>query len=312
MNSKFAAITRIALGLCLIVFFDSARAGTKTHSSMNGPATKAPGSAVPASTETLVWSDEFNGTQAQSSPDPTKWTYETGGGGWGNGELETYCAYGSNASPCNAKTPNVYVGSDGYLHIVGRKNAANRYTSARIKTEGLASFQYGRLEARIRIPAGEGMWPAFWMLGDSVETVGWPKCGEFDIMENIGKEPAIVHGSIHGQGFTGTLMGLPYVDLGNTPFSQGFHNYGLIWAPSRVEYYVDSPSNVYAIFTPASLPVGAAWPFDSGKFFFILNLAVGGKWPGSPNRATRFPAEMLVDYVRVWQAAPSSVSAKKE
>lgn len=272
---------------------------------MQAPATAASAHIEPSS-ETLVWSDEFNGTQVQSAPDPAKWTYETGGGGWGNGELETYCAYGSNASPCNAQNPNVYVGPDGYLHIVGRKDAGNRYTSARIKTEGLASFQYGRLEARIQIPAGEGMWPAFWMLGDSIQSVDWPKCGEFDIMENIGKEPATIHGSIHGEGFTGTLMGLPYVAPGNAAFSEGFHTYGLIWSPGKVEYYVDSPTNVYATFTPASLPAGATWPFDSGKFFFLLNLAIGGGWPGPPNQATHFPAEMLVDYVRVWQRLPAS------
>lgn len=262
--------------------------------------------------EILVWSDEFNGTKAKSRPDPTKWTYETGGGGWGNHELETYCAFGSNASPCSSATPNVYVGGDGYLHIVARRDAAGGYTSARIKTEGLASFQYGRMEARIRVPAGEGMWPAFWMLGDSIERIGWPACGEFDIVENVGKEPATIHGSIHGKGFTGTSLGLPYVAPGHVPWSTGFHIYGLIWSPGKVQYYVDRPSNVYATFTPASLPKGATWPFDQGKFFFLLNLAVGGDWPGPPDSSTHFPAEMLVDYVRVWQTHGAKQPATKE
>ena len=311
MDPKFVEKTRTILSLCLIVLSGSVSAGTGGRPSRGGSGTAAAASSSATfSVETLVWSDEFSRKQAQSRLDPTKWTYETGGGGWGNHELETYCSYRSNGRPCNTKNPNAYVGADGYLHIVGRKDAENRYTSARIKSEGLASFQYGRLEARIRIPAGEGMWPAFWMLGDSIQNIGWPKCGEFDIMENIGKEPATVHGSIHGQGFTGTSIGLPYTASGNMPFSEGFHTFGLIWAPGKVEYYVDSPSNVYATFTPASLPEGAVWPFDSGKFFFIFNLAIGGDWPGPPNQATHFPAEMLVDYVRVWQISPTGQGSK--
>lgn len=254
--------------------------------------------------ETLVWADEFSNRATRSAPDPAKWTYDTGAGHWGNHELETYCAYGSNRTPCDAGKPNIYVGTDGFLHIVARKNALGQYTSARIKTEGLASFQYGRMEARIKIPSGQGLWPAFWMLGNSIDEVGWPKCGEFDIMENIGREPTIIHGSIHGHGFTGTSIGFPYTARGGLPFSSGFHTFGLIWVPGRVEYYVDRPSNVYASFTPTSLPPGAVWPFDKGKFFFILNLAVGGDWPGAPDLATHFPAEMLVDYVRVWKQAP--------
>lgn len=249
--------------------------------------------------EKLVWSDEFNRQQASPAPDATKWTYETGSAP--NQELEIYCAYGSNTAPCSATSPNAYIGSDGTLHIVGRRDAQGRYTSARLKTQGIASFQYGRFEARIKIPAGQGMWPAFWMLGDSISKVGWPACGEFDIMENVGKEPATIHGSIHGMGFTGTKIGLTATLPGNAVFANAFHTFGMIWSPGKVQYYVDDPANIYATFTPASLPKGAVWPFDGGKFFIILNLAIGGDWPGSPNRATTFPAQMLVDYVRVWQ-----------
>lgn len=294
------AVSVFAMGLFASV---AAAQGSPPH----GPFDPAQTDSTAPVTEKLIWSDEFNGQGPQSAPDPTKWTFDTGAGHWGNRESETYCAYGSDAPPCNAKSPNVYVGSDGFLHIVARRAANGAYyTSARIKTEGLASFQYGRMEARIQIPAGQGMWPAFWMLGDSIESVGWPKCGEFDIMENIGKEPAMIHGSIHGQGFTGTSIGLPYAAPGNAPFWRGFHIFGLIWIPGKVMYYVDKPSNVYATFTRSSLPAGAVWPFDSGKFFFILDLAVGGDWPGAPDAATRFPAEMLVDYVRVWQRMPNA------
>lgn len=256
------------------------------------------------SKEKLVWSDEFPSRQTSSAPDASKWTYETGSAP--NQELEIYCAYGSNAAPCSAAAPNAYVGSDGYLHIVGRKDAQGRYTSARLRTQGIASFQYGRFEARIKVPAGQGMWPAFWMLGDSISKVGWPACGEFDIMENVGKEPATIHGSIHGTGFTGTKIGLTAPLAGDAAFANAFHTFGMIWSPGKVQYYVDNPANIYATFTPASLPKGAVWPFDGGKFFIILNLAIGGDWPGSPDQATSFPAQMLVDYVRVWQEPASA------
>ena len=248
--------------------------------------------------EHLVWSDEFNSTRP-AAPSATSWSLETGANKWGNHELETYCAYGSSKPPCDPSLPNAFVGN-GYLHIVARSHGQGQYTSARLKSQGLQSFRYGRIEARIRIPKGQGMWPAFWMLGDNIKDVDWPACGELDIMENIGKEPGTIHGSVHGTGFTGTLIGLPYTLPYNQTFGDGFHTFGLIWSPKKIAYYVDSPANVYATFTPASLPAGAVWPFDNGKFFFLLNLAVGGDWPGSPNASTHFPSEMLVDYVRVY------------
>lgn len=255
----------------------------------------------PAARETLVWSDEFNAQAARSRPDPANWTYETGGGGWGNQELETYCAYGSNAAPCDAAEPNSWVGRDGYLHIVARRVGHGQYTSARLTSQGQRIFQYGRIEARIKIPRGQGMWPAFWMLGDDVKTVHWPACGEFDIMENIGRTPETVYGSIHGTGFTGEIISNRYSLPNHAAFADHFHIYGMLWSPGKVQFYVDSPTNVYATETPADLPPGAVWPFDKGKFFFLLNLAVGGAWPGNPDARTKFPQEMLVDWVRVYQ-----------
>lgn len=255
--------------------------------------------------ETLVWSDEFSATAPQSRPDPANWSYETGAGGWGNQELETYCAYGSNAAPCNASQPNSWVGRDGYLHIAARRVGKDQYTSARLVSLGLQSFQYGRIEARIKIPRGQGMWPAFWMLGDDVRTAPWPACGEFDIMENIGRTPDTVYGSIHGTGFTGEIISNRYSLPNHAAFADGFHIYGMLWSPGKVQFYVDDPHNVYATETPADLPPGAVWPFDKGKFFFLLNLAVGGPWPGSPDATTQFPQEMLVDWVRVY-AEPHS------
>jgi len=244
----------------------------------------------------LVWSDEFNGEH--SVPDLANWKFEVGGGGWGNHELETYCAPGSG------------VITGGYLHVVARRNAAGKWTSARMTSKGLKSFQYGRIEARIQIPAGPGVWPAFWMLGDDVGQRPWPACGELDIMENVGKEPGKIHGSVHGTGFTGTPLTTVATLQGDAEFAAGFHTYGMIWSPGRVQYYVDDPARPYATYTRADLPPGAVWPFDDGRYFFVLNLAMGGDWPGPPAATTPATVEMLVDYVRVYQDEQlSSVSA---
>ena len=265
-------------------------------------AAQTPGGVSPTSSqEKLVWSDEFNGTAPQSAPDPQNWTYDTGGNGWGNHELETYCSFGSGSAPCNSAEPNAYVGNDGYLHIVARHPAKNVYTSARLKSEGLRSFRYGRIEARIKMPAGQGFWPAFWMLGDNIKTVQWPACGEVDIMESVGKFPTMNFGSIHGLGFTGTSITTGYTLPNGGKFADGFHTFGILWSPREMKFYVDDPANVYADYTPASLTAGGMWPFDSDRFFFILNLAVGGDWPGPPDATSAFPQEMLVDYVRVYQ-----------
>ncbi len=258
-----------------------------------------------ASPEQLVWSDEF------SSPGPTlnpgNWTYETGGGGWGNHELETYCSPQTTQAPCDpAQHPNAFVGTDGYLHIVARHDAkSNQWTSARLSTKGLQSFQYGRVEARIRIPAGAGVWPAFWALGTNIDARPWPACGELDIMENVGKLPAQINGSVHGIGFTGTPLTTIYKLPSGQGFAASFHTYGMLWSPNSISYYVDDPAHPYAIYTRASLPPNAVWPFDDGRYFLLLNLAIGGDWPGPPNTSTTSTPEMLVDYVRVYQARAS-------
>lgn len=254
---------------------------------------------------TLVWSDEFSNTSvAFAQPDPTIWTYDTGNSGFGNNELETYCSWNSSTSPCDPANPSVYVGLDGYLHIWARNPAANTYTSARLKTQGLFSFQYGRLEFRARVPEAQGFWPAAWLLGNNIATVNWPACGEQDVLErvNAAGSPDWNAGSIHGTGFTGgTGLGKQY-DF-PTGSAADWHTYGMIWAPGSVQYYIDNPSNVYASFTPASLSglSGAVWPFDAGQSnFIILNLAIGGSWPGPPDQTTPFPSEMQVDYIRIY------------
>lgn len=248
---------------------------------------------------TLVWSDEFNNaTSPSSQPNPAVWTYDAGASGYGNMELEDYCAWGSNLSPCSTSNPNVYVGTDGYLHIVAAQPSAGVYTSARIRSQGLFSMSYGRLEARMMMPEGAGLWPAFWLMGNNFATVGWPICGELDVMEHVNAPtPDQIYGSVH----------MPSGNFSHTYQSTGFsaatwHTYGMIWAKGSVQYYVDSPTNVYAVYDASNLTAGGAtWPFDSGNAaFIILNLSVGGTFPGSPNSSTPFPSQLLVDYVRLY------------
>ncbi len=265
--------------------------------------TSSPSPTSPTATgEQLVWSDEFN--TVTTKLDASNWSYETGGNGWGNDELETYCSPSSSATddaPCDPAHPNSFTAADGYLHIVARRNASGQWTSARIKTQGKQSFQYGRLEARIKIPAGQGVWPAFWMMGSNIKQKPWPACGEADIMENIGRLPAQINGSVHGTGFTGDSLTTIQKSSGGTPFAAGFHTYGMIWAPGKVQFYVDDPDHPYVTYTKANLPANAVWPFDDGKYFFLMNLAMGGDWPGNPDATTPATEEMLVDYVRVYQ-----------
>jgi len=255
---------------------------------------------------TLVWSDEFTNTSGlNAAPNPTTWQFESKAGGFQtvNNELEVYCAWASLASPCNS-TPNTYVGAtDGYLHIIAQQPSSGVYTSGRIKTEGLLGITYGRVEAMIKLPEGQGLWPAFWLLGGNINTVGWPACGEMDVMEHINAPtPDWIAGTVHMTGASGSSGISSHYGASVASFSaSGWHAYGMIWSKGKVQFYVDSPSNIYATIQASSLPAGAVWPFDSGQASFILlNLAVGGSWPGSPNSSTVFPAEMLVDYVRVY------------
>lgn len=253
---------------------------------------------------TLVWSDEFsNSTGSDAEPNPQVWGYDTGAGGWGNSELETYCGWNSSASPCSTSNPNAYVGTDGYLHVVAEEPSAGVYTSARLKSQGLFSFQYGRIEFRAQLPEAQGFWPANWLLGNSIATANWPACGEMDVLErvNAALTPDWNEGSIHGTGFTGGNIGTQY-DFPSGENAGGWHTYGMIWSKGSVAYYVDDPTHPYVTYTPTNLNglSGAVWPFDSGPSFIILNLAVGGSWPGSPNGTTPFPSQMLIDYVRIY------------
>ena len=243
---------------------------------------------------TLAWSDDFNGPDG-SSPDLKKWSYDIGGNGWGNNELEYYTNRTQNAQ---IKGGNLVITAQQEAYT-GADGVSRNYTSARLKTQGLFSQAYGRFEARIKIPAGQGMWPAFWMLGNDITSVGWPKCGEIDIMENIGKEPGTVHGSLHGPSTSGPTSDLsaPFSLPAGQNFAGDFHLYAVEWEPGTIRFYVDT--NLYATFSSSQWPAGGAWVFDH-PFFIILNVAVGGSWPGSPDSTTVFPQQMLVDYVRVY------------
>jgi beta-glucanase (GH16 family) len=259
--------------------------------------------AIPSGT--LVWSEEFNNsTGSPAQPNPAVWTYDTGTDCCGNDELEDYCAWGSSTSPCDPTKPSEYVGTDGYLHIEAQQPSSGVYTSARLKTQGLFSFQYGRLEVRASVPEAQGFWPAAWLLGNNITNVSWPACGEQDVLERIDAAltPDWNEGSVHGTGFTGdTGLGTKYYFSGGQTAST-FHTYGMIWSKGSVSYYVDDPNNPYVTYTTTDATgIGGVWPFDAGQAnFIILNLAIGGDWPGAPNGTTPFPSEMLVDYVRIY------------
>ncbi len=252
---------------------------------------KSPSAVRSRSKWVLTWSDEFNGPSG-APPDPQKWAFETGGNGWGNDELEYYTSRTRNVRQENGdlvieaiKEP--FTGSDG---------VRRDYTSARIVTQGHFAQKYGRFEARIKLPAGRGIWPAFWLLGNNIKTVGWPACGEIDIMENIGSEPATNHGSMHGPDYSdGHALTAAY-KLPRGRFTDAFHTFTIEWEPRAVRFYVDG--HLYETRTPRDIP-GKRWVFDH-PFFIILNVAVGGDFPGSPGASTIFPQRMLVDYVRVY------------
>ena len=238
---------------------------------------------------TLAWSDEFDGPKG-SAPDPTKWVYDLGASGWGNHELENY----------TDSRENSYLDGKGHLVIRAVRTREGQYTSARLKTQGKFSTRYGKIEARIKLPRGQGMWPAFWMLGADIERVRWPASGEIDIMENVGNKPLVVEGSAHGPGFPESGITAEHELSDHRPYYKDFHIFAIEWSPQKIEFFVDGIS--YETVTPASLPPNAKWSLEH-PFFLLLNLAVGGDWPGSPDRTTKFPQQMLVDYVRVWKAA---------
>lgn len=246
----------------------------------------------------LAFKDEFN-KKVNAPVDTSKWTAEIGGGGWGNQELQYY----------TNSIDNAYHDGNGNLVIKAIKLAPPlnlscwygpcQYTSARLITKQKFDQKYGRFEARIKIPKGQGLWGAFWLLGNNIDKVGWPQCGEIDIMENIGREPLTVHGTIHGPGYSGAnAISSSYNLPNNEVFGDDFHVYATEWSENKIQFFVDG--KLYKTITPADVPQGSQWVYDH-PFFMILNLAIGGPWGGSPDNTTVFPGVMMIDYVRVYK-----------
>jgi beta-glucanase (GH16 family) len=236
----------------------------------------------------LTWSDEFDGRKIDTS----NWTYDLGGGGWGNGEMQTYTDSANNARV-----------EDGMLVITAQKETLEsggfNFTSARLKTQGLQTFQYGRIEARIKVPPGAGLWPAFWMLGENFPVVGWPDCGEIDIMEYVGREPDLIIGTLHGPGYSGAL-GLSQWNRQTFDIADDFHTYAIEWDENQISWFFDGEK--YSTFTREDVG-NRPWVFDQ-PFFIILNVAVGGTLGGIVAADTEFPAQYLIDYVRVFNGVP--------
>jgi beta-glucanase (GH16 family) len=252
-----------------------------------GPVVWQPGS------WTVVWRDEFDGP-AGTAPDPTKWTHAIGGDGWGNKELQYY----------TDSTDNAALDGSGNLVITAKQETVmgNAYTSARLTTDGLYAHAYGRFEARMRLCAGRGMWPAFWILGDDFDQVGWPAAGEIDIMEELGNDTTEILGSVHGPAYGN--VDVPATKAAPIPagIDHGFHVYAVEWDPQSVVFLVDDVP--YFQITPARRPSYARWVFDH-PFFILLNLAVGGQFPGDPDATTTFPQTIAIDYVRVSERRPA-------
>ncbi|TAE47550.1 MAG: glycoside hydrolase family 16 protein [Bacteroidetes bacterium] len=239
----------------------------------------------------LVWEDNFDGP-AGESPDPAKWTYDVGIGpgndGWGNNELEYY----------TSRPQNISLDGAGNLAITARRESfgGRSFTSARINTKDIFEQAYGRFEARIKMPWGPGIWPAFWMLGANIDEVAWPQCGEIDIMEYRGQEPNLIHGSLHGPGYSGGAAVTKSFGFTNNRFDVDFHIFAVEWGDGYIDYYVDD--TLYQRLRPED--VNGEWVYDN-PFYIILNVAVGGNYVGFPTSQTPFPQTMQVDYVKVYK-----------
>ena len=241
----------------------------------------------------ILWQDEFH-QPAGTGPDGSKWVYDLGDNGWGNQELQTYTDSRENSFVI--ADPEA---TDGHALVIKAVKTAKGYTSARLKTHGKFATGPGvRIEARLKLPKGQGIWPAFWTLGDNIDTVPWPACGEIDIMEMIGHQPGTLYGTLHGPGYSGKhgINHSTQLPAGQT-FADAYHVFGVEWRKDRIDWLLDG--KVYASVNPASLPAGSKWVFDGPPFYLLLNFAVGGAWPGYPDDTTIFPQEYRIDYVRV-------------
>lgn len=289
---------RLRVLLTLVAVLAVVGCAPSTSTEVDTPPAPDPEPSAVAPTETweLVFEDDFDGPAGQP-PDPRWWTHEVGGDGWGNQELQYYTDATSAAA----------LDGEGHLVITAAEGPPEdgtfcwygecRYTSARITTRDKVEVEYGRIEVRAKLPEGDGMWPAFWMLGADIDLRGWPNAGEIDVMEHIGREPQRVHGTVHGPTYSGgDSIGGSYLFEEGLP-SEDFHTYAIEWEPDRIRWYVDDDH--YGTLLPTLLPNPDRWVFD-GPYFLILNLAVGGQWPGPPSDETTFPQTFTIDHVRVY------------
>ena len=305
----FACVAAIATAAITITACDGRLAATPANggntstesSAATKPASKQPtassqtsttATATPTPGPSLIWSDEFTGA-AGAAPSPKIWTPKTGGSGWGNQELECYTNARGN-SDLDGTGDLVITALHAPGHICS-DGARNNYTSARLSTKDLYTTKYGRIAIRAKVPTGYGLWPAFWALGDNHDSAGWPKSGEIDVTEVLGRQPNITHGSLHGPEANGSAYDLSGSYQTAAPLSAAFHVYGVDWTPTSVSF--DFDGHVYYTATKQTVQKSGQWVFDH-PFYLLINVAVGGSWPGSPNSSTTWPQTMTVDWVR--------------
>jgi beta-glucanase (GH16 family) len=299
----------VALGLFLVAgiyfagYISGKHAGEPEKTASQAAAWSAP-----------VWEDQFDGASGQA-PDPSKWTFvignreQLGNQGWGTHEIQTYCApRGANPPVCDFRHPNAFLDGNGHLVLRAERTSDGSWTSARMTTLGLKEFQYGRIEVRMKMPVGIGLWPTFWMIGSNFRSRGWPDSGSATIAENVsinglnnGLGPFAFRSTLHGPGYYGgNALWSDFKLPSSSRVDDGFHTYGMIWSPGMIQFYFEDPSNVFFVRNSSDLPLGGRWVFDH-PFDMVLNLAVGGDWAGNPEAATPNPSNLMVDYVRVYR-----------
>ena len=239
----------------------------------------------------IVWQDEFD----KDSLDLTKWSHETGGHGWGNNELQYYTDSDSNSYVENG---NLVLKAEVVPQGIGSSRGLRYYSSARLRTYGKGDWKYGRIEVKAKVASGQGIWPAIWMLPTDWLFGGWPSSGEIDIMEHVGYDLGVVHGSVHTEAYNHKINTQRSSARKIANVDTEFHVYSIIWDKDKISFFIDDVQ--YFLFENDQLGNYKTWPFDQ-RFHLLINIAVGGDWPGNPDNSTNFPRTMLIDYVRVYE-----------
>ncbi|MGA7633702.1 MAG: glycoside hydrolase family 16 protein [Terriglobales bacterium] len=314
MERRFICRSRYFLAIVVLFFVGAGRA--HAQASCSGVSNDPQG----AVTWVPQWCEEFDAATA-GPPDTTVWAFDLGNGGFGNNEIETYCGppgYSGNPSNCpttfSTSTANAYLDGSGHL-VLQAIDTGGTWFSARMKTQALENFQYGRIEASIQLPntTNQGLWPAFWSLGSDINTNPWPACGEVDFMENwspqidSGPGPGGNKTTVHTALTGGDGIGGLYTFSNGQQADTAFHTYGTIWSANMMQFYIDDPTQPFLIETPSNLPSGDTWAFNA-QIFLITNIAVGGTLGGTPSASTPNPGIMMLDYVRQYQPS-AAVSA---